>query len=94
MYHLLLVDLMRFFRKLLQDEEARRGAGFKRCYLAALKIMLVLLHDFPEFLAFFAVSLCNEIPESFVQVRNIVLAAFPKNMRLIDPFQVTEVSIC
>ena len=92
-YLLLLVDLMRFFRKLLHDEDARKGAGFKRCYLAALKIMLVLLHDFPEFLAFFAVSLCNEIPESFVQVRNIVLAAFPKNMRLIDPFQVTEVSI-
>jgi len=90
-YHLLLIELMRFFKKIINEEEMKKSVGFKTCYLAILKLMLVLLHDFPEFLAVFAMNLCNEIPEGFIQIRNIVLAAFPKNMRLIDPFQITDV---
>jgi CCR4-NOT transcription complex subunit 1 len=46
----------------------------------------VLLHDFPEFLSDYHFSLCDAIPATCVQMRNLVLSAFPRNMRLPDPF--------
>jgi CCR4-NOT transcription complex subunit 1 len=55
--------------------------------------MLVLLHDFPDFLSEYAYSFCEEIPDFFIQIRNIVLAAYPKNIRLLNPSQVTHVQI-
>ncbi len=51
-----------------------------------LRILLVLLHDFPEFLCDFHLSLCEMIPSNCVQLRNLVLSAFPRAMRLPDPF--------
>jgi len=46
----------------------------------------VLLHDFPEFLSEHHFLLCNNIPPTCVQMRNLILSAFPRNMRLPDPF--------
>jgi CCR4-NOT transcription complex subunit 1 len=46
----------------------------------------VLLHDFPTFLSGYYLSFCNVIPESCVQLRNIILAASPKGMTTPDPF--------
>ena len=51
-----------------------------------LRVLLVLLHDFPEFLCEFHFQLCNVIPPSCIQMRNLILSAFPRNMRLPDPF--------
>ena len=55
-------------------------------YRGALRVLLVLLHDFPEFLCDYHASLCEVIPPSCIQMRNLVLSAFPRNMRLPDPF--------
>ena len=49
-------------------------------------MLLVLLHDMPEFLCDFHFSFCDVIPPSCIQLRNLVLSAFPRNMRLPDPF--------
>ena len=46
----------------------------------------MLLHDFPEFLCEYHFQLCNVIPPSCIQMRNLILSAFPRNMRLPDPF--------
>ena len=51
-----------------------------------LRVLLVLLHDFPEFLCEYHFQLCNAIPPSCIQMRNLILSAFPRNMRLPDPF--------
>lgn len=51
-----------------------------------LRVLLVLLHDFPEFLCEYHFELCNMIPPSCIQMRNLILSAFPRNMRLPDPF--------
>lgn len=51
-----------------------------------LRTLLVLLHDFPEFLSDYHLSFCDVIPPSCIQLRNLVLAAFPRSMRLPDPF--------
>lgn len=55
-------------------------------YKGTLRIFLVILHDYPTFLIENHYTLCNSIPQSFVQLRNVVLSAFPENMELPDPF--------
>lgn len=55
-------------------------------YRGTLRILLVLLHDFPEFLCDYHYSFCDGIPSSCIQLRNLILSAFPRNMRLPDPF--------
>jgi hypothetical protein len=47
-------------------------------YQLLVRIFLVLLHDFPEFLADFHLSFCDLIPMNCVQLRNLILSAFPK----------------
>ena len=51
-----------------------------------LRVLLVLLHDFPEFLCDYYLSFCDVIPPTCVQLRNLILSAFPRSMRLPDPF--------
>jgi CCR4-NOT transcription complex subunit 1 len=58
----------------------------KKLYKGTLRVLLVLLHDFPEFLCDFHLSFCDLIPLNAVQLRNLVLSAFPRTMRLPDPF--------
>ena len=55
-------------------------------YKGSLRVLLVLLHDFPEFLCDYHFSFCDVIPSSCIQLRNLILSAFPRNMRLPDPF--------
>uniref|UniRef100_A0A8C0LXB4 CCR4-NOT transcription complex subunit 1 n=1 Tax=Canis lupus familiaris TaxID=9615 RepID=A0A8C0LXB4_CANLF len=51
-----------------------------------LRVLLVLLHDFPEFLCDYHYGFCDVIPPNCIQLRNLILSAFPRNMRLPDPF--------
>jgi len=37
--------------------------SFKSFYKGTFRLMLVLLHDFPDFLSEYAYSFCEEIPE-------------------------------
>lgn len=55
-------------------------------YQGMLRTLLVLLHDFPEFLSDYHLSFCDVIPAACIQLRNLILAAFPRSMRLPDPF--------
>ena len=54
-------------------------------YKGKLRVLLVLLHDYPEFLCDYHFSFCDVIPPSCIQMRNIIISAFPCNMRLPDP---------
>jgi len=54
-------------------------------YKGTLRVLLVLLHDFPEFLCDYHFTFCDVIPPSCIQMRNIILSAFPRSMRLPDP---------
>lgn len=46
----------------------------------------MLLHDFPEFLCDYHYGFCDLIPANCIQMRNLILSAFPRHMRLPDPF--------
>lgn len=59
----------------------------KELYRGVLRILLVLHHDFPEFLADNHYRLCNIIPSHCSQLRNLVLSAYPSSFpELPDPF--------
>ncbi|KAL7265720.1 hypothetical protein ACSBR1_003496 [Camellia fascicularis] len=45
-------------------------------YKGTLRVLLVLLHDFPEFLCDYHFSFCDVIPSSCIQMRNVILSAF------------------
>lgn len=82
--HQLLIDQLLFLEPHLRNSELT--SAIKQLYEGTLRVLLVLLHDFPSFLAGFHLSFCNVIPENCVQLRNIILSAVPKGMTLPDPF--------
>ncbi|KAL4353352.1 hypothetical protein GQ457_06G032980 [Hibiscus cannabinus] len=79
----LLVDLLQFLEPFLRNAEL--GGPVHFLYKGTLRVLLVLLHDFPEFLCDCHFTFCDVIPPSCIQMRNIILSAFPRNMRLPDP---------
>lgn len=59
----------------------------KPLYQGVLRILLVLHHDFPEFLAENHYRFCNIIPTHCSQLRNLILSAYPSSFpELPDPF--------
>lgn len=82
--HRLLVDLFVFLEPYLRQVQLSDAA--RLLYKGALRVLLVLLHDFPEFLSDYHFSFCDVIPSSCIQLRNLFLSAFPRSMRLPDPF--------
>jgi len=80
----LVVDLLKFLAPFLKSAEMSESIRF--LYRGTLRVFLVLLHDFPEFLCDYHASFCDVIPPSCIQLRNLILSAFPRSMRLPDPF--------
>ncbi|KAL9650796.1 hypothetical protein ABK040_001846 [Willaertia magna] len=83
-FHSLLISLFKFLEPYLRNIQLNNS--IKLIYKTSLKILLVLLHDFSEFLCDNHFSLCDVIPSSCIQMRNLILSAFPRHMRLPDPF--------
>eukprot|EP00934_Nitzschia_sp_Nitz4_P003719 Nitzschia sp. Nitz4//scaffold308_size21609//5174//12956//NITZ4_008602-RA/size21609-processed-gene-0.37-mRNA-1//-1//CDS//3329547152//3709//frame0 len=84
MAHQLLIDHLLFL-----EPHVKRGEmppPVKKLYEGTLRVFLVVLHDFPAFLAAYQLSFCNVIPYTCVQLRNLVLSATPKGMLPPDPF--------
>ncbi|XP_064610278.1 CCR4-NOT transcription complex subunit 1-like isoform X2 [Liolophura sinensis] len=84
MYAQLLVDLFKFLSPFLRNADLTKPTQL--LYKGTLRVLLVLLHDFPEFLCDFHYAFCDVIPPNCIQMRNLILSAFPRNMRLPDPF--------
>lgn len=82
--HQLLLDLFLFLEPHLRLAELT--PPIKKLYEGTLRVLLVLLHDSPAFLAAYHISLCNVIPENCIQLRNLILSAVPKGMVLPEPF--------
>ncbi|KAL7444204.1 hypothetical protein ACHAXM_009321 [Skeletonema potamos] len=81
--HQLLIDLFLFMEPHLRKLELTDA--LKKYYDGTLRVILMLVHDFPTFLAAYHLSFCNVIPENCVQLRNIILSATPKGVPFHDP---------
>merc|ERR1719262_1223015 len=84
MFQRLLIQLLHFLEPYLR--RAQLDEGTRLLYKGTVRMLLVLLHDFPEFLCDYHFSFCDIIPVPCVQIRNLILSAFPCNMNLPDPF--------
>lgn len=80
----LLTAILRFMEPHLRTADLTEP--IKLLYKGMLRMFLVLLHDFPEFLCNHHFNFCDIIPPNCIQLRNLVLSAYPRNMRLPDPF--------
>jgi CCR4-NOT transcription complex subunit 1 len=77
--------MLSYVSKMLK-QQSRVPLG-KELYEGALRIILILHHDFPEFVAENHYRLCEVIPSRCTQLRNLVLSAFPSSIYdLPDPF--------
>lgn len=77
--------LLKFLGPLLNGQHELPRAT-KMFYRGTLRVLVVLLHDFPEFLCSNYILFAQAIPHSCVQLRNLILSAFPRVMHLPDPF--------
>ncbi|GJD10455.1 CCR4-NOT transcription complex subunit 1 [Galdieria sulphuraria] len=84
LFHRLLIDALLFLEPYLK--EAFLPKSIKTFFKGFLRLLLTLLHDVPEFLCEYCFTLCDSIPPNCTQLRNLILSAFPRDMRLPDPF--------
>lgn len=77
--------LLKFLGPLLSGQHELPLAT-KMFYRGTLRVLVILLHDFPEFLCSNYIIFAQAIPNSCVQLRNLILSAFPRVMHLPDPF--------
>lgn len=84
MYAQLLISLFKFLAPFLRNVEL--AGPIQVLYKGTLRVLLVLLHDFPEFLCDYHYIICDVIAPNCILMRNLILSAFPRNMRLPDPF--------
>eukprot|EP01028_Stygiella_incarcerata_P007812 TRINITY_DN3269_c0_g1_i3.p1 TRINITY_DN3269_c0_g1~~TRINITY_DN3269_c0_g1_i3.p1 ORF type:complete len:2125 (+),score=516.92 TRINITY_DN3269_c0_g1_i3:232-6606(+) len=81
----LMMDVFRFLQPHLSDG-VQFTSSLEMWYTGVLRILLVLVHDFPTFLCEYHFDFCNVIPPTCIQLRNLVLSSFPLHMKLPDPF--------
>ncbi|PCH38713.1 Not1-domain-containing protein [Wolfiporia cocos MD-104 SS10] len=82
-FYKLLISLFKFLSPFLKAADLQQAS--RDLYRGSLRILLVLLHDFPEFLSEYYFSLCDVIPARCIQLRNVILSAFPPGVMLPDP---------
>jgi CCR4-NOT transcription complex subunit 1 len=85
MYAQLMESLLKFTGMLIKPAgETLVSRGF---YQGVLRVLLVIHHDYPEFLAENHFRFCNCIPMHCTQLRNLVVSAYPSNiLEMPDPF--------
>ncbi|KAL8007311.1 putative CCR4-Not complex component, Not1, MIF4G-like domain superfamily [Plasmopara halstedii] len=100
--HRLLMNLLVFMEPFLRHANSSTPLpiSIAALYKGVTRIILVLLHDYPDFLSDFYTSFCDVLPATCVQLRNVVLSAFSRSTRLPDPLslglqvaQLPEVSV-
>ncbi|WVQ65071.1 uncharacterized protein L199_003241 [Kwoniella botswanensis] len=86
-YHRCVMWLLRFLSPFLQSND-QMSPSSRSIFKATIRLLVILMHDFPEFLVEFYHTLSTAIPPHCVQMRNIILAAFPSTEApLPDPYK-------
>ncbi|VEL42234.1 unnamed protein product [Protopolystoma xenopodis] len=89
-YAQLLADLLKFLAYFLQN--ALMPKPIQSLYKATLRLLLVLIHDFPEFVSDYYALFCDIVPSNSIQMRNMILSALPKRgVPVSDPLQAPPV---
>lgn len=81
--HRLVIDMLQFLS--VVTRVGLRSVAGRVFHRGTVRFLLTLLHDAAEFLSDYHASICEAMPLVCVQLRNLVLSAFPRKMRLPDP---------
>lgn len=81
---ILMVDLFKFIHN--HYSTFPLPESLKAFYNGVIRVVFIIMHDFPEFLCDYHYEFCNYIPEHCFQLRNLVLSAYPRAMRPPSPF--------
>lgn len=84
-YFELICDLFRFARENLSEEGLNEHSPCQIFYKGIIRIIIILIHDFPDFLSAFSLQLTLNIPDKYLQVKNIMLSAYPKDLKFRSP---------
>ena len=71
--HELLIDLFLFMEPHLGKVELT--PALRQFYDGVLRVVLMIMHDFPDFIAAYHLSLCNVLPVTCIQLRNLILVS-------------------
>ncbi|KPV72766.1 uncharacterized protein RHOBADRAFT_38864 [Rhodotorula graminis WP1] len=86
-----LVSLMRFLAPHLK--RGQLSEPIRLLYVGTERVLLVLLHSFPDFLSQAAPALVDTLPHEAVHLKNLINSAFPiqtSNVLLPDPLDATS----
>lgn len=72
MFYRLIILVLKFIAPYL--EKCSMNESVRTLYKGIVRVLLVLLHDFPEFLCDYHFSLCDLIPATAVQIQNLILS--------------------
>ncbi|EJD53329.1 Not1-domain-containing protein [Auricularia subglabra TFB-10046 SS5] len=82
-FHTLVICLFKFLANFLRPVQL--SDAVRDLYRGAMRLLVVLLHNFPEFLSEYYFTICDVIPPRCIQLRNVVLSAYPASLVLPDP---------
>lgn len=58
---------------------------FQKCYKSFCRFILILIHDFPDFIVASASMISSVFPSSFLQLKNILFSVTPTSIIYISP---------
>lgn len=64
-FHVLILHLLKYFKSTVNEETISKDS-MKTYYKGTLRVLLVMLHDWPDFLSEFSYAFCEEIPDKFI----------------------------
>lgn len=81
----LVVNLFSFLKIMIPGQVV--PPAIQAFYHATLRVVSVIKQDYPDFLSDFHFNFVNSLPDHCIQLRNIILSAFPPNITQPDPFR-------
>lgn len=81
LYYHLLCSLLKFMREYITEDNLTNKQNcepYQSFYYAILKLIIVIIHDFPDFLSEFSLQLILLIGPKFCQLANMIISAYPK----------------
>jgi hypothetical protein len=89
-YFELICDLFKFAKENLPEEGLNEHVPCQIFYKGIMRIIIVLIHDYSDFLSAFSLQLCLHLPEKYIQIKNIILSAYPKELKFRSPKAITR----
>lgn len=85
-------SILRFISPVLATGQLSENA--RVFYAGTLRILLILIHDFPSWVAFYAPSLLDVVPENCIQLINLICSAYPtEDLRSLPDAFVTSFDV-